>query len=266
MNKDHYIFMGETMLDLFGLTRQSYIGKEKEPENNLGDHGVRKYDYETGRFNSIDPLFEKYYGWSPYQYSMNNPIWAKDWNGKVVVAADEASRTNIINSVESKYRDLIAFKDDGTAYLKENPKIAPLMKDLSNYSNIGALTTLINSEEIFLIKMGNEIDIKKNNGEVINWNLDTKGLESSGAFLPRETSKENNTSVFPYNLIVTNYNIYQNHLTQGQTKNSPGRNVAHELAHALLWYWKSYNNWQSGYGHDGKSGAIIREAEKNVDK
>jgi hypothetical protein len=79
------------MLDLFGLTRQSYIGKEKEPENNLGDHtstklsdhastklsdhtstklsasGVRKYDYETGRFNSIDPLFEKYYGWSPYQ-------------------------------------------------------------------------------------------------------------------------------------------------------------------------------------------------------
>ncbi len=80
------------MLDTFGLTRQSYIGKEKEPENNLGDHTstklsdltVRKYDYETGRFNSIDPLFEKYYGWSPYQYSMNNPIWAKDWNGEII--------------------------------------------------------------------------------------------------------------------------------------------------------------------------------------
>jgi hypothetical protein len=39
------------------MTRQSYIGKEKEPENNLGDHGVRKYDYETGRFNSILKYF-----------------------------------------------------------------------------------------------------------------------------------------------------------------------------------------------------------------
>jgi RHS repeat-associated protein len=60
--------------------------------NNLSDHtstklsasGVRKYDYETGHFNSIDPLFEKYYGWSPYQYAGNNPIWAKDWNGEII--------------------------------------------------------------------------------------------------------------------------------------------------------------------------------------
>jgi RHS repeat-associated protein len=87
LNYKQYEPYGETMLDTFGLTRQSYIGKEKEPENNLGDHGVRKYDYETGRFNSIDPLFEKYYGWSPYQYSMNNPIWAKDWNGKEPISA-----------------------------------------------------------------------------------------------------------------------------------------------------------------------------------
>jgi uncharacterized protein YfbU (UPF0304 family) len=28
----------------------------------LGESGVRKYDYETDRFNSIDPLFEKYLG------------------------------------------------------------------------------------------------------------------------------------------------------------------------------------------------------------
>ncbi len=52
---------GDTMLDTLGVKRQSYIGKEKDPENNLGDHGVRKYDYETGWFNSINPLWEKYY-------------------------------------------------------------------------------------------------------------------------------------------------------------------------------------------------------------
>jgi RHS repeat-associated protein len=81
LNYKQYEPYGETMLDTFGLTRQSYIGKEKEPENNLGDHGVRKYDYETGRFNSIDPLWDKFYGWNPYQYCFNNPIRFYDNNG-----------------------------------------------------------------------------------------------------------------------------------------------------------------------------------------
>ncbi len=85
LNFKQYSAFGDTMLDTMGKTRQSYIGKEKDVESSLGDHGVRKYDYETGRFNSIDPLWEKYLGWSPYQYSMNNPIWAKDWNGNHVI-------------------------------------------------------------------------------------------------------------------------------------------------------------------------------------
>ncbi len=85
LNYKTYEPYGGTMLDTLGVTRQSYIGKEKDVESSLGDHGVRKYDYETGRFNSVDPLFEKYMGWSPYQYSMNNPIWAKDWNGRDII-------------------------------------------------------------------------------------------------------------------------------------------------------------------------------------
>ncbi|HRP01014.1 MAG TPA: hypothetical protein PLE30_00030 [Candidatus Kapabacteria bacterium] len=47
--------------------------------NPFGDHtstslsagGVRKYDYEIGRFTSVDPLWEKYTGWTGYQYSGN---------------------------------------------------------------------------------------------------------------------------------------------------------------------------------------------------
>jgi hypothetical protein len=43
-----------TFFDTFSLTRQSYIGIEKDMNSSLSDHGVRKYDYETGRFNSVD--------------------------------------------------------------------------------------------------------------------------------------------------------------------------------------------------------------------
>jgi RHS repeat-associated protein len=97
LNYKQYEPYGETMLDTFGLTRQSYIGKEKEPENNLGDHGVRKYDYETGRFNSIDPLFEKYYGWSPYQYSMNNPIIFTDPSGLSTITSQKGEVVSVVD-------------------------------------------------------------------------------------------------------------------------------------------------------------------------
>ena len=51
--------------------RLGYIDKEKDRESKLGDHGVRKYDYKIGRFTSVDPLWEKYVGWTGYQYGGN---------------------------------------------------------------------------------------------------------------------------------------------------------------------------------------------------
>jgi RHS repeat-associated protein len=50
-------------------------------ETNLADHGVRKYDNTLGQFTSIDPLWEKYYGWTPYHYCGNNPMRFVDPTG-----------------------------------------------------------------------------------------------------------------------------------------------------------------------------------------
>ncbi len=61
--------------------RLNYIGRQKDGESSLADHGVRKYDYELGRFTSPDPLWEKYYAWTPYHYCGNNPMILKDDNG-----------------------------------------------------------------------------------------------------------------------------------------------------------------------------------------
>ncbi len=56
----HYPFE-ETRWEMDDLAEENksvlnWIGKQKDKENGLGDHGVRKYEYETGRFTSIDPL------------------------------------------------------------------------------------------------------------------------------------------------------------------------------------------------------------------
>lgn len=45
-------------------------------------HGVRQYDNETGRFLSVESLWEKYISLSPYHYCMNNPVSTVDVNGK----------------------------------------------------------------------------------------------------------------------------------------------------------------------------------------
>ncbi len=93
IEKFHYEPFGK-QLPISGDQRTAYIGMELDRESELGDHGVRKVDYGLGRFTTIDPLWEKYYAWSPYQYSMNNPVSFLDWNGKdfgFVVHPDQAA-------------------------------------------------------------------------------------------------------------------------------------------------------------------------------
>ncbi|MBX3043274.1 MAG: RHS repeat-associated core domain-containing protein [Ignavibacteriae bacterium] len=152
-----YAAFGETTLDTLGVTRQGYIGKEKDVENNLGDHGVRKYDYETGRFNSIDPLWEKYFGWTPYQYCMNNPIWAKDWDGMkifenasgdVLYNDNDESTKNDRYYVNEKVLKLATDKSGKTDWniLANRSNLLPDGKNWSdmNGSGIAALWTIGN--------------------------------------------------------------------------------------------------------------------------
>ena len=66
--------------------RFKFNGKEEQTSGNLGllDYGARMYDANIGRWFVQDPLSEKYYSQSPYNYCVNNPVMFVDPDGKDV--------------------------------------------------------------------------------------------------------------------------------------------------------------------------------------
>ena len=60
-----------------------YNGKEHQDELGLDwyDYGARNYQADLGRWMNVDPLAEKYPGWSPYVYVHNNPLRYTDPTG-----------------------------------------------------------------------------------------------------------------------------------------------------------------------------------------
>jgi len=67
--------------------RYKYTGKERDMETRYDYFGARYYDARICRWLQVDPMAEKYPGWSPFNYSFNNPLRFFDPDGKYAVEA-----------------------------------------------------------------------------------------------------------------------------------------------------------------------------------
>ena len=86
---DYYPFGGRhenASLPLTGVNRYKFGGKESlEPVSlDMLDFGARFYDPRIARWNTQDPLAEKYFSLSPYNYCAGNPITLVDPTGMVM--------------------------------------------------------------------------------------------------------------------------------------------------------------------------------------
>jgi RHS repeat-associated protein len=59
-------------------TKEGFTTKERDAESGLDYFGARYYMAAFGRWSSPDPLVDKYIAWSPYNYTLNNPIASVD--------------------------------------------------------------------------------------------------------------------------------------------------------------------------------------------
>ncbi len=84
---DYYPFGGKhsnASYPQLTVNRQKFNGKELQTTGNTGflDYGARMYDDVIGRWGVVDPMAEKYPAWTPYVYTLNNPIKYVDPDGR----------------------------------------------------------------------------------------------------------------------------------------------------------------------------------------
>jgi len=63
-------------------TRYRFNGKEQDEATGFYYYGARYYAPSLSRWLSTDPLAEKYQGFSPYNYTLNNPVIMIDPDGQ----------------------------------------------------------------------------------------------------------------------------------------------------------------------------------------
>jgi RHS repeat-associated protein len=78
---------GKKYLTNAKTTKEGFTGKERDKHSGLDYFGARYYDPALGKWLSVDPLADNYYSWSPYNYSMNDPINKYDPDGQFVWGA-----------------------------------------------------------------------------------------------------------------------------------------------------------------------------------
>jgi len=167
-------------------TRYKFNGKEQDEATGFYYYGARYYAPSLSRWLSTDPLAEKYQGFSPYNYTLNNPVMLVDPDGRRIVIAgtskfqkkvweylfslamnSETGYEQLHNAIESNETLVIfAGDDNNVAYGGKKNKDA--------YS-----TLTINFEKAEKSKDGAPGSIESTLGhELAHFNMDIKGFLS----------------------------------------------------------------------------------------
>jgi len=192
----------------FGLSQQPYLysGKELDRMHALDwyDFGARHYDAALLRWQSIDPMCEKYYHISPYAFCANNFVNAfdpdgRDWVVREYDGKDEYYFDREVRSAEAfhnKYgnKDNMRYIADGTKVTLDGSEYV-----FSNEGN-GSVSIDGAKKDDYPILYGDKYTIfgtadESCNGETVHQNL--MGTSYTGGTNPEDYNGKDNYQYHP---------------------------------------------------------------------
>jgi RHS repeat-associated protein len=95
-----------------GSLDYKFTGKQRDTETGLDYFGARYYDARIARWGGVEPLLNSYLSFSPYQYSVLNPIKYKDNDGRdAIVEIKDKEVTITVRFYYSRNRKLFNFSE-----------------------------------------------------------------------------------------------------------------------------------------------------------
>ena len=92
---NHYYPFGGLFAANGSVQDYKYNGKELDDKTKWYDYGARHYDAALGRWHVVDPMGDKHYNLSPYNYCLNNPLKFIDPNGEDAVVVVDGNNVTI---------------------------------------------------------------------------------------------------------------------------------------------------------------------------
>ena len=159
-----------------------YNGKELDLMHGLNtyNYGARQYYSILGRWDRMDPMAEKYYSLSPYNYCHNNPIVRIDPNGRDDYHLN-ANGTLNYQKTDEKTDRLIANKK--SIVIRDKKLLPQLRSHRRNFD--GHFTTTNNSSDA-----GKLFKFLSDNSNV-EWGMEEYSTEGGMQYLIRTSHNEN---------------------------------------------------------------------------
>jgi len=154
---DYYPFGGiiaDTSYDQ-DVQPYKYNGKELDLVHGLNtyDYGARQYNPITARWDRVDPLCEKYYSMSPYNYCGNNPINSIDIDGEDNYTISNSGRILLSKKTDDHFDVLMLSSNPNTRIQLQDQSI---LKQLSiirrsdyNGGQYGTMNNFAESAKLF---------------------------------------------------------------------------------------------------------------------
>jgi RHS repeat-associated protein len=237
------------MLDT--IPRYLFNAKELDEESGLYYYEARYYSDENIMFTARDPLFEKYFWLSPYNYCGNNPVKYIDPTGMEVINEYEAAYKKAENRVNDAQKAFDAFGRDKKAdgYKDAKKELRQAKKELSGITpNYVQTQSAITDLKKYNLDLFNQLDaLDDENGNRVNVYVGiNKEMSQRGTF---NCGFDEDVQQF-YSMVngVKVYNSVKINLNPGtlEKPNDLGEILSHEGGHGTYTVinTRSYNTWR----------------------